>query len=284
MPAKVKEYKKREVTNIETLLKGNSVIGFVDISGIAGPQMQSMKKGLAGKATMKVAKNRLMSLAIRKVYKDNPKMNDLLGLMKGETAIIATDMNPFRLNKIIEGTRTRAPARGGETAPDDISVSEGPTDFPPGPIVGDLQKVGIPAGIVDGKVVVKKAKTVVKQGEVISRELAGMLTRLNILPLIVGLNLKAVYEAGMIYKPDVLHIDDVQVMGNFMKGSNSAFNLAMFAAIPTKTTIEPLMSKGHMEAMNLAMEAGVVNKETIKMMLAKGNMQMMVLKAKTEAK
>ena len=61
------------------------------------------------------------------------------------------------------------------------------TSFKPGPIVGELQHAGFPAAIEKGKVVLKKDVTIVKAGQTISREVAGLLTRLDILPLEVGL-------------------------------------------------------------------------------------------------
>ena len=48
----------------------------------------------------------------------------------------------------MEATKTPAPASGGELAIEDIVIKEGETSFKPGPIVGDLQKAGIPAGAV----------------------------------------------------------------------------------------------------------------------------------------
>ncbi len=48
---------------------------------------------------------------------------------------------------MLEKTKTKMAARPGETAPEDIVVSKGPTGFRPGPIVGELQQAGIPAAI-----------------------------------------------------------------------------------------------------------------------------------------
>ena len=58
-------------------------------------------------------------------------------------------------------------------------IKQGDTSFKPGPIVGELQKVGIPAAIESGKVVIKSDKLLVKEGETISAEVAQMLTKLE---------------------------------------------------------------------------------------------------------
>ena len=65
----------------------------------------------------------------------------------------------------MEATKTAAPAKPGDIAPEDILVKAGDTPFKPGPIVGELQKAGIPAAIEGGKIVIKKDKVLVKKGE-----------------------------------------------------------------------------------------------------------------------
>jgi large subunit ribosomal protein L10 len=42
--------------------------------------------------------------------------------MEGQPALIFTDMNPFKLYKILEDSKTQAPAKAGNIAPSDIVV------------------------------------------------------------------------------------------------------------------------------------------------------------------
>ena len=64
----------------------------------------------------------------------------------------------------MEATKSTAPAKPGDIAPEDIIVKEGETPFKPGPIVGELQKAGIPAAIEGGKIVIRKDKVLVEKG------------------------------------------------------------------------------------------------------------------------
>ena len=93
--------------------------------------------------------------------------------------------------------------------------------------MGELQKAGIPAGIEGGKVLIKKDKTLVKKGDRIPRELAPMLTKLEIFPLVVGLDLVAAWESGTVYPAKLLAIDEVKIMGDMGMAAAQAFNLAM---------------------------------------------------------
>jgi large subunit ribosomal protein L10 len=175
------------------------------------------------------------------------------------------------------------PARGGEIAPDDIEIKAGETPFKPGPVVGELQKAGLPAAIEQGKVVIKKDKVVVKKGDKIPREVALVLSKLEIFPLTVGLDLSAAFEDGMVYKKDVLAVDDAMILGQVKAAASGAMNLAVFISYPTKQSIGPMLANAHYKAINLAVNAEIANKETIKLMLAKANAQMLSLASKIPA-
>ena len=279
--AHVAEWKYNEVKHLTDTLTKNKVIGIVEIGGIPAPQMQQMRKNLHGKAYIRSAKNNLIFLALDEVEKQIKGISALKEYVKGQTAIIATDMNPFKLFSQIKSTRTKAPAKGGEIAPEDITVKAGDTPFKPGPIVGELQKVGIPAAIQEGKVVIKTDKVIVPKGEKIPLDVAQMLTRLEIYPIEIGMTLHAVFEDGNIFKSDVLDINVDEFINQIKQASIGAFNLAVETSWITKETIQLLVIKAYHNVLTLAVEKGIINKETIKYILAKANAQMLALKNTT---
>lgn len=278
MAAHVAEWKHGEVQELTDLITKNKVIGVVQIGGIPAPQMQKMRKGLHGSASIRSAKNNLILRALDDAGKDIKGISDLKEAVKGQAAIIATNINPFQLFSQIKATRTMAPARGGETASHDISVKAGDTPFKPGPVVGELQKVGIPAAIQEGKVVIREDKVIVPAGEKISAEIAQMLTRLEIFPIEIGMNLNAVYEDGSIFKPDVLDINVDEMLGRMRLASTNAFNLAIEVGWYNALTIKPLLMKAYNNAYILALEQGIMTKDTIKSLISKAHANMMALK------
>jgi large subunit ribosomal protein L10 len=141
-------------------------------------------------------------------------------------------------------------------------VRAGDTPFKPGPIVGDLQKAGIPAAIEGGKVVIKKDKVLVQEGDKISKDIANAITRLEIYPLTVGLDLKGAYEDGLFYERSSLAIDDEEYMNNIQEAARRSLNLAVFIEYPNAITIPILISKASSEALNLAINSGFPTKET----------------------
>jgi len=261
--AHVAPWKRTTVEGIVKALGEHHVVGVVSIAGIPARQLQKMRGGMRTDVRMVVSKGTLLGIALQEAAaQGRPGLEKLGATITGPCALVMTDRNPFRLFKMMEGTKTRMGARGGEVAPDDIEVKGGETNFKPGPIVRELQKVGIPAAIEKGRVIIKKDSVLCKRGEVITKDLAGVLPKLDIMPLLIGLDLRAVYEDGIVYRPDVLNVDTDAMLAKVGRGATHAFALAMEIGYVTPFTVRPmlLMAKGH--GMALAMEAGIVNEET----------------------
>src|SRR5881409_3699025 len=177
--AHVAPHKKQLVEALATRCAQARVVGIANIHGIPAPQFQAIRKKLSGRATITVAKNNLLRLALQQASEEKPDLVKLSDTIEGQTAVVTADINPFRLFKELEATKTRAPARGGEVAPEDLWVRAGETPFKPGPVVGELQKAGIPAAIERGKVVIRQDKLIVKAGQRIPRDVAQQLARLR---------------------------------------------------------------------------------------------------------
>ncbi len=275
--AHVAHWKVDRVEELKNTLAEAPVIGIVDIHGIPAKQFSKMRARLRGRVGLHVTKVTLIHRAIDEIAGDRPGLEGLKEVAFGQVGIVTTDENPFKLYKMMEKTKTPSPAKGGELAPNDIVIKAGDTSFKPGPVVREFQNVGIPAAIERGKVVIKKKSVLVKEGEPIPRDLAVVLPRLDILPLMLGLDLKAAYEDGMVYKPDVLDVDTDAILGQFAYGAAAAFNLAVNAQVFNDVTIQPLLAKGHSYGFNLAVEAGIMTTETVEPILARAHGRMLAL-------
>ena len=280
--AHIAKWKHGEIEQLTTLLTNNKIIGMADIGGIPGPQLQKMRKNIREKAQIRCAKKSLILRALDESEKKVKGINALKDEVKGQAVIIATDMNPFALFKEMKATRTMAPAKGGETATHDIEVKAGDTPFKPGPVVGELQKVGIPAAIQEGKVIIKNDKVLVPAGEKIPVEVAQMITRLEIFPIEIGMDLNAVFEDGSIFKPDVLDIDVDKIIAQMQQASSNAFSVAIETAWLNKLTIKHLLLKAYSNAYSLALEKNIYAKDTIKHMLSKAHTSMLSVASHTK--
>ena len=276
--AHVASWKYEFVDKIVKLSREYPVIGIVNINNIPAAQMQKMRRELRNEAVLIVGRNRLIKLALEKSPRKNLK--ELAKYIEGQTGIVFTKMNAFKLAKFMEKTKTKAPAKGGEVAPEDIVVHGGETPFKPGPIISEFQKVGLPAAVQKGKIVIRKDTLLVKKGEVISRDVAQVLTKLEIYPITVGLDLRAAYEDEIVFPKEVLHVDTEKVYGDLLNAIQYAVNLSVNMAWPTKLTMPLLIGKAARDAMSLAINAGVVNKYTVEHILRKAYMEMLSLASK----
>ena len=250
--------KKKVFDRVIKLAKQYPIIGVVNMANLPTAQLQRMREQLRGKVEIFMAKKRVVQKAIQQL-KEITNLNEISPYMeKAQPAIIFTKENPFTLFKILKQNKSKAPAKGGQTAPNDIIVPAGPTPFAPGPVIGELGALGIKSGVEGGKIAIKNDTTVCKEGDEISEKLASILTRLGIEPMEIGLDLKAVYENGTIYTKKILDIDETQFMSDLNTAITEAYNLAIEAAYYTKDTTEQLVSKAFREAKAVAKQGKIM--------------------------
>lgn len=280
--AHVSPKKISEIAELEKILESYPVIGLVDITGISGKQMQESKRSLLGKAVVRTSKNTLIRLTLKKSKKKGMvSLSEKIG--KG-ASILASNMNPFQLYRVMQEERTTAPAKPGSTAPKDIVIPEGDTGLPPGPAVGELQKAGIPAKIERGSIQVIKETVLVKKGEKISRDIAAALAKLGIEPFEVGFNVLGICEDGFIYEPGVLHVDERATFEKFARAHHDALSLSMEAGIFNRESMKPMIQKAYIGALALAERANIVTKETVGSILARAYSQGLGLSQTLEEK
>jgi len=262
--AHVAEWKKKEVEVLANIIKEHPVIALVDVANVPAYPLSKMRENLRDKAVLRVSRNTLIELAIKKAAEElgKPELVKLIDYIQGGAAILATEMNPFKLYRFLQENKTPAPAKPGVPVPKDVVVPAGPTALAPGPVVGEMQALGIPARIEKGKVTIQKETVVLKAGEIITPQLANILNKLGLEPLEVGLDVLAVYEDGIIYTPNVLAVDPEEYIKMLQQAYMYAFNLSVNIAYPTKQTIEAILQKAFLNAKSVAVEANYITKDT----------------------
>jgi len=269
----VAPWKKKEVDEIAAKLKKSKVVGIVSVVGIPSRQLQQMRKTFGDKLDIKVARNNIIKHALKKA-----KVNEeLANYLKGPSGIVLTDLSPFKLEKLFTDNKTKAPAKPGSVSPTNIVIPKGETPFAPGPIIGELQGVGIKAKIQGGKIVVLEDCTVVSAGKVVSPELASVLMRFGIEPVEIRLRLGAALEEGVVYPGEVLHIDERETIAKITSAYQNAINLAFNAKVVNSVTVPYFIRDAQRKAINLAFNAGIYTKETLQFMIAQANREVQAL-------
>jgi large subunit ribosomal protein L10 len=270
--------KEKTVDEFAHLFEKYPIVGIVNMMSLPTKQLQNMRAQLRETVVLRMTKRRLIKKAIERVKDKKPGIEKLTSHLKGMPAVIFTKDNPFALYKKLSKNKSSAPAKAGQIAPNDIEVKAGATSFAPGPIIGELGALGIKAGIDAGKVAIKADAVVAKEGDVINEQLAGILSRLGIEPMEIGLALTAVYENGSIFTSKVLAIDEDEYKDNISLAAGWAFNLAVEAAYPTKDTTEVLIQKAFRQAKCLGIQQAIMSKDLAEDILGCAHAQMSSVK------
>lgn len=276
----VSQYKKSEVERVKSLLQKYKVIAIADMTNMPSPQLQKLRSNIKNSVLITMAKGRLIKIVFEELKGKIKGLDKLEENIKGMPALLLSNDSPFKLAKILKKSKSSAPAKAGQLAPNDIMISAGPTPFPPGPIMGELGQIGIKVTVVDGKVTIKDDTLVVKEGQPISNQVSNLLTRLGIEPMEIGISLLAALENGAIFTKDILNVDEETYINNLKLAASNSFNLAFNIGYTTKDNIKLFIKKAFMDSNALADSRKILTSENVKKELAKANRELESVKSK----
>ena len=268
------------VDHIASTISESPVTAFVSIKGIRNKQLQGIRRALKGEASIRVVRGTLLEKALEKSGKKNiEKLKDFVG---GQIALVTTIDAPAKLYSKLEKNRQKSAARGGEIAEEDIVVSAKDTNFPPGPMISEFQKVGLQAAIEKGKIVIKKEMLFVKKGDKISKEKAKILEKLEIFPLDVGLDVVSAYEDGIIFDKEAMSITPERVMLDIANAFSQGKFLAKDITFIVKEIMPELIVKARLQAESLAISANFVDENNMSAFILKAISQASALQSEVE--
>ncbi|MCX8153899.1 MAG: 50S ribosomal protein L10 [Candidatus Bathyarchaeota archaeon] len=281
MPSQqVLEEKSSEIDSIKALLSDYKAIGIASLQKVRAAQLQELKKSLAGKVYMKVLKNTLTRIAIE--HTNREELKQLEKYLEGPNLFLFTNLNPFKLALLLERGKVKTFAKAGDIAAMDVIVPAGNTGQPPGPIISQLNAVGLPTRIESGSVWVSKDTLVAKKGDVISEGLASVLSKLGIKAVEAGLSMKAIIDEGVLIDGDQLKIDVDGTRKSIEQSHIEAFALSLSIAYPTTENITSLLQIAHQKAYALSLNAAVATKDTIADLIRKAHIEMLSLNSAIE--
>lgn len=273
MPSQqVLQQKSSEVNEIIDVLKDCKSIGIASLQKVRASQLQELKKSMVGQVTFKVLKNTLVKIALEEMKKE--ELKQLEEYLEGPNVFLFTDLNPFKLALLLEKGKVKTFAKAGDVAAMDVVVPASNTGQPPGPVISQLNAVGLPTRIENGSVWVSKDTLVVRRGEVINDRLAGVLSKLGIKAVELGISMRAVYDNGLIINGNQLVVDVPATKKSVETSHQEAFALALEIGYTSKDTIKPLLQRAHQKALALAVGAAIPTKETIGDLIRKANAEM----------
>ena len=271
MIPKVISWKKDTVSDLHALLTSGDTIAVIDIHGVPASSMLEMRATLRDQLDIQVAKKRLMKLAWEQAGFDVEDLEKLYESAVQPALVSSTKLNSFQMHTELLKTRKGRAAKPGDIAPHQIVVDKMDTGRPPGPIVGELNSVGIPAKIVSGTVQIQKRVVLLEEGEEFKGDLGMMLSKIGINPIITGLRLCGTLEGGTLFEPKMLDIDYEQFEKDLIGMAAGAFNVACHITWFTSQTMPTLLAKASGQALAVALEAAIATTKTMPHLVARAH-------------
>jgi len=253
------------------LLDEYKLIGAADLTKVGSGMLQDLRKQLRGQVTIRGIKNTLMRIAMERA--GLVETEDFLEKIKGQNIYIFSNGNPFRLAMTLHKNKVRVFAKTGDTALSEITIPSGNTGLSPGPIISKFGTLGIRTRIEAGNIWVVGDTEVAKAGDEISADLADLLTRLGIRASEMGLEIKAVYEDGVVISREELLLDMDVYSERLARAYSEAYQVALKSAYVTPATIMPLLSIAAQNARQVALESAWMTSETATELVARANSQ-----------
>jgi large subunit ribosomal protein L10 len=270
--------KMKIVDDLHVLIDKYDTIGIIDLFKVRAMQLQQLAKTFRDDLHLKVVKNSLIARALKSGTKTG--LDQLQGSLEGSNMLLFSNVDPFKLAILFDKNKMTMTAKAGDVAPEDIVIYAGNTGLPPGPVMSELHSVGIRTRIDMGSVWVIRDTTVVKKGEVIEAPVAGVLSKLGVKPLEVGLTIKAAYSNGSMFTRDQLQPKLEEVASQIEEATAQAFNLSFNATYPTSATIPLFLQRAFLNARNLAVQSSYVTADTIQDILLNAYSQMIGLSSR----
>ncbi len=273
------EKKKQKVKELAHDIDKYKTIGIIDMRELPAYQLQTIREKIRNKAKIRMSRRRIINLSLDEAKKAEAKK--LKEYVNGMAALILSDENAFELFKILKTNRSDAPAKAGQIAPKDIVIKAGPTPFTPGPMISELGKFGFKTSVEGGKIAIKNEKTIVKQSEEITEDIANILSKFNMKPMKIGINLVCALEGKEVFVKDILNINEEEFISKIKNAYMDSLKLSLGVNIINAETAPYMIQDAHTKAKKLALGAEILNNETKEYLLKKAESQANALKLKT---
>ncbi|KPV63735.1 MAG: 50S ribosomal protein L10 [Candidatus Bathyarchaeota archaeon BA2] len=271
--------KAEETKEIKSLIQQYKAVGIASLQKVRAAQLQELRRKLEKSVHLRVVKNTIVKRAIAE-REGKPGIENLEEHLSGSNIFLFTNLNPFKLVILLEKSRVKTTAKAGDIAAFDVIIHAGNTGLPPGPIISQFTAVGLPTRIEAGSVWVSRDTLVAKKGDIITARLAGVLSKLGVKPVDVGLTMKAVYDEGLILTEEQLRLDLDEFRRSVEEAHAYAFNLSLKAVYPLPENIALLLQTAHHEAYKLALNAGTPTRDTITNLIRKAYTEMLSLSSR----
>ncbi|KAF8206558.1 60S acidic ribosomal protein P0 [Mycena galopus ATCC 62051] len=221
---------------LKELLNKYPSIFLVNVDNVGSNQMHQIRVALRGKGVVLMGKNTMVRRALRTILSEYPQFERLLPHIKGNIGFVFTGSDLKEIREVITANKVAAPARAGAFAPKDVTVPAGNTGMEPGK-TSFFQALGIPTKIARGTIEIVSDVKVVVAGTRVGTSEATLLNMLNISPFTYGMSVVQIFDNGNAFSPDVLDVDEQELIDRFLSGIKTIAALSLALKYPTLVSV-----------------------------------------------
>jgi large subunit ribosomal protein LP0 len=240
-----KARKQQYFTRLIKLLDEYPCILVVGADNIGSNHMQQIRRALRQKgAVLLMGKNTMIRKAIRGHITNNPALEIILPLIKGNIGFVFAKGDLPEIKKILASNRVEAPARAGAISPTKVIIPQMNTGLEPTQ-TSFFQALNIQTKINRGQIEIIQDVTILEEGQKVGASEANLLAKLNIRPFSYGLALNQVYDHGSIYHHKVLDITDEDLLAKFHSGVRNIASIGLKIGYPTIASLPHSVARGY---------------------------------------
>jgi len=236
---------------LKGLLEEYHSIFIVTVDNVSSQQMHEIRHSLRGEGVVLMGKNTMVRSAIKGFLGDAPEYERLLPYVKGNVGFVFTNQDLKIIRDKILDNKVAAPARAGALAPKDVFIPPGNTGMEPGK-TSFFQALGVPTKIARGTIEITTELKLVNAGHRVGASEATLLNMLNISPFTYGMGISMVYDHGNCFPPEVLDIEEAQLLKSFSSAINTVATISLAINFPTLPSIIHSFVNGYKKVLAVA--------------------------------
>ncbi|TKA68865.1 60S acidic ribosomal protein P0 [Cryomyces minteri] len=230
---------------LKGLLEEYKSIFIVSVDNVSSQQMHEIRQSMRGEGVVR--------RAIKGFIGDFPEYERLLPHVKGNVGFVFTNGDLKATREKILSNRVAAPARAGAVAPADVFVPAGNTGMEPGK-TSFFQALGVPTKIARGTIEITADLKLVAAKSKVGASEATLLNMLNISPFTYGMGISQIYDQGQTFAPDVLDIEESQLLKAFTSAINTIATVSLAINYPTLPSVMHSVVNSYKKVLAIAVE------------------------------
>jgi len=248
-----KQRKQQYFTRLIKLLDEYPCILIVGADNVGSNHMQQIRKALRAKGSiLLMGKNTMIRKAIRGHAANNPALEGLLPLVRGNIGFVFTKGDLSEVKNIIQTNRVEAPAKQGAIAPVKVVVPAMNTGLEPTQ-TSFFQALNIQTKIARGQIEIIQDVNLIEEGQKVGASEANLLAKLNIKPFSYGLALTMVYDNGSIYSPKVLSLSEEDLLKKFSNGVRNIASVSLQIGVPTVASLPHSIARAYKNVLSVSL-------------------------------